>query len=179
MLCTEMSPWWSWISRPNHNWSQLSWQGLEQRQLVLSVQITFKDWIAFWDFTKKNPVKYEIHFQDDEHTCRIPKIAGLGAGPASGASLRQDPGPGPSLRHSLRFLEWNTCQDFFPIRKVPCQRLIICQDIWKGWGQMFFVYFRRSSPAQRYHRCFHQRIRDSKDSTKSRKQLIAIITQMS
>ena len=74
---------------------------------------------------KKFPVKYEIHFQDDEHTCRIPKIAGLGAGPASGASLRQDPGPGPSLRHSLRFLERNVCQDFFPIRLVPCQRISI------------------------------------------------------
>merc|ERR1712107_630568 len=40
-----------------------------------------------------------------DRACRIPKIAGLGAGPASGASLRQDPGPGPSLRHSLRFLD--------------------------------------------------------------------------
>jgi len=39
-----------------------------------------------------------------DRACRIPKIAGLGAGPASGASLRQDPGPGPSLRHSLDFL---------------------------------------------------------------------------
>jgi len=40
-----------------------------------------------------------------DRACRIPNIAGLGAGPASGASLRQDPGPGPSLRHSLRFLD--------------------------------------------------------------------------